>query len=65
MSARIIYMKKAPGRVAVEQMHDAYVPATMAQAYLQLVYCLAAWHDQDATHRGENRRDIPGPERPN
>jgi hypothetical protein len=57
MSARIIYMKKAPAPLAVEQIHDTYVPVTMAEAYVKLVYCIAAWHDQDAAHRGENRRD--------
>jgi hypothetical protein len=57
MSAHIIYMKKAPGRLAVERMRDPYAPeTTTAQAYMKLVYGIAAWHDQDAAHRGENRR---------
>jgi hypothetical protein len=61
MSARIIDMKKAvkqaPDSVAVEQMHDPGVPLTVTQAYVKLVYCMAAWHDRDAAHQGKNRRD--------
>jgi hypothetical protein len=55
MSARIIYMK-APGRIAVEQMHDPHVPAAMAQAYLQLVYCIAAWHDWEAGRSAQGEK---------
>lgn len=49
MSARIIYMRKAPERLAVAQMQDdPYGPMAVTKAYVQLVYCMAAWEDQDA-----------------
>jgi hypothetical protein len=50
MSADVIYLKNARGRLTVaREMHDHGEEADIdqiAQLYIRLVYCMAAWNDE-------------------
>ena len=44
MSARVIYLEKVRHSIAAAaKMHEPGGDATAAQAYMKLVYCMAAW----------------------
>jgi hypothetical protein len=59
MSGHVIYMK-ARG-CAAEKTHDPSEAAAMgqiAQAHVNLVYSIAAWHDPAPAHRDKNSWEI-------
>ena len=46
MSARVIYIEKVRQSIAAaKKMHDSD-EAAIAQAYIKLVYCMAAWNGE-------------------
>jgi hypothetical protein len=57
MSARVIFMHK--DRIAAENLGEA----AMTHAYLKLVYCMAAWPDQDRC-TGRTQRTVVGSIKP-
>jgi hypothetical protein len=58
MSADVIHLKKARGQVAVAgKAHDPGERADVdpiAQLYIRLVYCMAAWNDEGMARAGGN-----------